>query len=152
MGLFKKGELTSSQIISLVLAIAGFAVVFIFIAILYGSGMGEDQREVCRLSILTRATTPSIAQAAVPITCTTEKICVSATGSKKACPEFLGEKNVRGVELDGKTNADNARIIERVSAEVMYQCWSMTGKGQLDLFGTAAETLLGSTGEPTCVI
>lgn len=148
----KRGELTSSQIVAIVLAIAGFVVVLFFLAIIYGGSKGQDQREICRLSILTRATTPHAAQAAVPIACTTEKICVSMSGAKDACPQFLGEENVFSVKLDGKTEESNARLIEKTSAEAMYYCWSMTGKGQLDLFGTAGELFLGSQGKATCII
>lgn len=152
MSFLNKGELTSSQIIAFVLAIGGFIVVLFFLVLARDTGQGQDQLEICRLSVLTRATSPHAAQAAVPLACTTAKICVSVSGRKDACPQFLGEPSVMTVRLDGKTDEDNARIIERVSAEAMYSCWSVMGKGQLDLFGTAEELVLGSTGKSTCVV
>lgn len=154
MVVYRRGELTSHEIITLVLSIAGFIIVLIFLALFYGGLEGEDTREVCRLSVLARATAPTLVQAAVPLKCTTEKICVSMSGKKKDCPQFLGESSVRAVKLNGKTPAENARLIENTSAQAMYQCWSMMGKGKLDLFGKARDLFIGkSTGKvSTCVI
>ena len=88
----KKGDLTSFQIINIVLAIAGFVVVLIFLSILF-SDRGETDREVCRLSILTRATAPDILQANVPLKCKTEKICITTKLFGGECNQFLGEEN-----------------------------------------------------------
>ncbi len=130
----RKGEMTSSQILTLVIAIGGFIVVLIFLAILYDTGKGEDEKELCRLSILTRATAYDALQGTVPLKCQTGKICISRSGKSDACPEFLGEKGVEGVKLES-IDAKGKEQIEGILARAMYSCWSMTGKGNLDLFG-----------------
>jgi hypothetical protein len=144
--LSRKGDLTSFQIISIVLAIAGFVVVLIFLSILF-SDRGETDREVCRLSILTRATAPDVIQANVPLKCKTEKICITTKLLGGECSQFLGEENVRKVRVK-----NNPREIEKLMAEQMYFCWSMMGQGELDLFGKASAQFLGSSGDSTCNI
>lgn len=147
----KKGELTSSQIITIVIAIAGFIVILIFLALLYDEGTREDDRELCRLSILARATTPDIVQANVPLNCNTEKICISESGKRDACEQFVGEEDVFPVKLKGD-DEDKKTKIEETLANSMYYCWSMTGQGKLDLFAKASEQFVGSTGESSCII
>ena len=142
----KKGDLTSFQIINIVLAIAGFVVVLIFLSILF-SDRGETDREVCRLSILTRATAPDILQANVPLKCKTEKICITTKLFGGECTQFLGEENVRKVRVK-----ENPREIEKLMAEQMFFCWSMMGRGELDLFGKASEQFVGSKGDSSCII
>jgi len=129
----KKGELTSSQIITIVLAIAGFIVVLIFLAILF-EDRGEGDRELCKFSVLTRATSPiGSLQASIPLKCTTEKICISASGKKDACKQFAGEEDKSPVKLKGSVD-EKARKIEETYANAMFDCWNMMGEGKLDVF------------------
>ncbi len=146
----KRGELTSSQIIGLVLAIAGFVVVLILLFSLSLDEQSDD--EVCRLSVLTRATAPSSAQNFVPLKCTTDKICLSKDGGGE-CEQFAGEKNVEVVKLKGK-DSEMAEKIEEVSANAKFDCWSMLGEGKLDLFGNFWKEigLSSALHEATCVI
>lgn len=133
MGIMKRGEMTSSQIITIVLAIAGFIVVLIFLAILFDD-RGSGDRELCKFSVLTRATSPiDSLQASIPLKCTTEKICISESGKKDACDQFAGEENVKPVELKGSVD-QKVRQIEETSANAMFDCWSMMGEGKLDVF------------------
>ena len=157
----KRGELTSSEILSIIFAIAGFIIILIFLAVIYDAGTGEDTRELCRLSVLTRASAPfNSVQASVPLKCATEKVCISTSGKKDACPEFIGEANVRGVKLEGESVVEKADVIEKEYADAMYFCWSMMGKGQLNVFKNSEissslfSDLLGTTPKvyPTCVI
>jgi len=129
----KKAELTSSQIITIVLAIAGFIIVLIFLAILFEDKGGGD-RELCKFSVLTRATSPiESLQASIPLKCTTEKICISESGKKDACKQFAGEENKKPVELKGTVD-EKARKIEETAANAMFDCWSMMGEGKLNVF------------------
>ena len=61
----KRGELTSTQIGMLVIAIMGFLVVLFFILGFDFGGVSE--REVCHLSVLTRGTSPEAAQMYIPL-------------------------------------------------------------------------------------
>jgi hypothetical protein len=125
----KRGELTSTQIITLVIAIIGFVVVLIVVLSLNLKGQSEE--EVCRISILERATLPVAGQASVPLKCTTKKICLSINGEE--CSQLIGESNVQNIRVSNKAT-EAARQIEQTTAQAMYDCWSMSGKGRYSLF------------------
>ncbi|MBI5804357.1 hypothetical protein HY450_03875 [Candidatus Pacearchaeota archaeon] len=136
----KRGELTSTQIITILLTIIGFVVVVIFLlTILDFKNTSLD--EVCRLSILTRATTPDALEKFIPLNCETKRYCLTTTGED--CVQFIGESNVEKVKLpsgtleNGKTKA--AQKIEEISANAMFDCWSITGKGRLDISSGAVK-------------
>ena len=156
----RRGELSSQQIVVIVLALGAFIIAALF---LFGVFNNEDltERELCRLSILERATVPSVAAQAIPLQCTTEKICITAdknfiekikdaftrpaaaigAGKKSDCKQFAGEQNVREVKVKMNSNpshqAETVKTIEREVANAMYDCWAMTGQGKLDI-GTPA--------------
>jgi len=156
----RKGELTSTQIVGIVMLIAGFIVLLLFLPTIFdifGDG-GDVDRELCFQSVLARATARELPVAggsaadAVPLRCTTEKICISGSGRADACEQFAGEENIRVVEIDFDNEREileAVRVIERESANAMFFCWQMMGEGKLDIFGK------GSTfdnPEPKCVI
>jgi len=153
----KKGEITSFHLVALIIAIVGFAVVLILLFSLeFESFSGE---EVCRLSVLSRATTPLSVQGYVPLQCTTKKVCITDNTSGK-CEQFAGEKGVVKVTLPND-EVEAAEVIERKSVEAMYKCWKMMGEGKLDLFAEPIEiNMWGNVegflnldrGGPTCVI
>src|SRR3989344_6928981 len=87
----KRGELTSSYIITTILVIAGFVVVLYFILNALNLG-GETTEDICAFSVLTRATSPQTTSAYIPLKCTTKKICLSDKGD---CEDFNGEENVK---------------------------------------------------------
>jgi len=145
----KSGELTSSQIITITLAIVGFVIVVGFILLQLDIG-GYTEDELCRLSVLTRATSPEKAKSALPLQCTTKKICLTSVGGK--CDDsFAGEEDVEVISLPSDDD-DAKRKIEEVSANAMYDCWSMMGEGRLDLFGTFLGDLGLNVEEQVCVI
>lgn len=136
--MYKKGELTSSQIITIVLLLFGFGILLIFLLVILDID-SYNADEICKLSVIARATAPDIAQRAIPLKCTTQKICI--TGGDD-CQEYKGLKNVADpVEVKGMTEQDIRTEIEKTIADEMYDCWSAMGEGKLDLFG-------GSTSSP----
>ncbi len=149
MVFFKRGALAPDQIALLILAIVGFALAALFI---FGVFKNENlsERELCGLSILERATVPGIVENLIPLNCFTEKICITpkkglfkkiGSSGKSACKQFAGEKNVRDVEVVVDNNPvhqkETAEIIQREVANVMFDCWKMTGTGKLDIWTTA---------------
>lgn len=127
----KRGELTSSQIIKLVLALGGFIIVLFFLFFFIDLSEQTDE-EICRLSVLTRATVPEVLQKYVPLKCQTRKICLSS--NRKGCENFVGEENVaKTIELPRDSQAA-ADLIEETSANAMLSCWSMMGEGKLSLY------------------
>jgi hypothetical protein len=135
--MLKKGEITSTQIIALILAIIGFAVVLILLWSLEFQNYSDE--EVCRLSVLSRATVPESAKGIVPLKCTTGKICIT-DGKGKCSEEFLNEKNVQIVKIPENNPTEAARILEKTVVESQYYCWEMMGEGKLNLFTGAANS------------
>jgi hypothetical protein len=138
-GMNIKGELTSRQIVLIVLVIAGLIIGVIFYSLFFQE---RPDKELCRLSVVERASAP-VGKESVPLKCTTEKVCITTKKSEK-CKEFIGEENIRYVVLNIPTGnspkeeikRDKAvKIIEEETANAMFDCWKMTGEGQLDIFG-----------------
>ncbi|HIG52177.1 TPA: hypothetical protein EYQ19_02050 [Candidatus Pacearchaeota archaeon] len=153
----KRGEVSSQQIIMIVLAIAGFIVVVMFLSLFFDQG-NMTNRELCKLSIIERATLPLGTQI-VPLQCTTEKICISTSGKTDACEQFAGEENIRGVKINLDKPEKAKEIIERETANTIFDCWAMTGEGKLGIFGKESipELFSGWLGfeeqtEPKCII
>ena len=145
----RKGELTAAQIIMVVIAILGFVIV---LAALYLVNLGGySDEDICKLSVLTRATAPGGAQAAIPLKCRTQKICLTESffgGCKEQFPE---KENVEYVRLSGSVE-NKRRIIEETSANAMYDCWNMMGQGKLDLFGSASVSFGAESVTSSCVV
>ena len=159
----KKGELTSQQVILLVLVIASFLIALFFFYNIVSDDYSEE--ELCKLSVLGRASTSSSIKGNIPLKCTTEKICLTSESGGE-CEQFAGEEKVMKVELPKNDPQEVADIIEKVYAESLYSCWKAMGEGRLDLFGSSeiytsflpgalSSTLdffKGKDVQPTCVI
>ena len=127
----KRGDLSSKEILTIVLVLVGLVIVLIFI--FKNADIIAPSAEACRFSILTRATAPSVAQGVLPLKCQTKKICINLEGAK--CPEFAGDKNVFSAKLTGENDYEKALEIAEVTATALYDCWNMMGEGKFDLFG-----------------
>ena len=130
----------------ILLAIVGFFIVLYFLVSFDLTGYSED--EVCKLSILSRATSPDAAKGVVPIQCTTKKLCLTKDGDCRK--NFAGEKP----EVVKLSSDENGAIkqISKASADAMLDCWKMMGEGKLDLFGGLKQELGFEQGRPACVI
>ena len=145
----KKGEITSEQTVKFVLPVLAFLIVLGFLVYL---GFKEAaQEDICKLSVLSRGTSPEAAQASIPLKCTTKKICLS-DGKGKCEDSLAGEEEIEIVNLP-KDKDKSARLIEETSAKAMYNCWQMMGEGKIDIFGNylVSRGLKRKEG-PTCVI
>lgn len=133
----KRGELTSTQIVTIILSIIGFVLAGLGLYTIFEDD-SLTNRDLCRLSILSRATVPTAGQQFVPLNCQTEKICITVDSKDNSCKQFAGEKNIRKVELKISEkeikNAEAVKTIQKEVANAMYGCWLMTGKGKLDIF------------------
>jgi len=153
----KRGDLTSTQIIMIVLAIAGFVIILIFFTVIFQND-GTSLRLACEQSVLTRATVPDALQAGIPLNCKTEKLCVT-TGLFGNCEQFTGEddRGKRRVHVSGNFNQLGDRLqargkIEETMATAMRDCWNMVGRGEWDIYGNAWSELGFKEGEASCII
>lgn len=125
----KRGDLSPGFIAGIVILILSMLVLLFF---LVRSNLQEGTAdEICQTSILTRATTPDVAQRYVPLKCTTKKVCLTIN---EDCLQLQNEENVMKVKLDTSRPQESADIIEKYIADSTFDCWKMTGQGKLDLF------------------
>jgi len=143
----KRGDVSSYFLITTILVIAGFAVLLYFL--FQFDFIGQTTEDLCKLSVLTRATSPSSVQSYAPLKCTTNKICLSYGAD---CDEFAGEKDVAKITLPSNDEKAAKIKIAEISANAMYDCWKIMGEGKLDLFGSAAKEYSWDIAESTCVI
>jgi hypothetical protein len=145
----KEAQIAPTTIVGIVLVVGAIILGVLFYLGIFGND-DLSERDLCRLSILSRATLPGVTQQAVPLNCQTEKICITTKDSpslspfaifgKKVsdCEQFAGETNFRdiNVKINGDLNdqAETKRIIEKYYSDAMYDCWTMTGQGKLDVF------------------
>src|SRR3989344_1319580 len=142
-----KGEVSVFFIVTIILAIMGFIAIMFFVLNFFNGGVsGTD--EVCKLSVLTRASAPSSVQGYVPLKCQTKKICLTQSWLG-TCSQFAGEKDVQRVVLPSGKEKEK---IEEISANAMYDCWNMMGQGKMDLFGSFKGSVGLDKTKSACVI
>ncbi|MBU2615760.1 MAG: hypothetical protein KKC19_01515 [Nanoarchaeota archaeon] len=117
MGFFKKGEITTKQLVTLIVLIASFIIIlFLFFQLNLGS---TSNQEICHNSVVLRDTTASLAGT---LDCRTEYVCVSGGGECEGLTETL----TREVDASDKITVMNAL------AEELVNCWWMFGEGEVN--------------------
>jgi len=144
----KKGAMSIKMIISMVLIIVGFAMLF-FLYTQFISFDGID-REVCHTSVILRATLPEVAKGYVPLKCPTQKICITGKFGKGECEEY---KNTDYITIRVSNSDKGLNQVEKIYSDEVLGCWSMMGEGKVDVFpGFILEYLGVGKSEPSCVI
>ena len=117
----KKGELTTQQIIMLVVTIVSFTVILFF---LFRLNLGETtDDELCHNSVVTRGSA-IVPSDAIPLNCHRKYICITESGG-----ECLGLTNPERVEV-GSLNE-----VYETLADEMANCWWMFGEGRVNYVG-----------------
>ena len=143
----KKAEMSSKMIVSIILLIAGLAILLLmFYQIEFGA---QTDREVCHNSVILRGSLPTTfgLSSFSPLKCKTKKVCITSGLLGGECREFEGVKN------QVKEKVKSSREIEEIIANEIIGCWSMMGEGRISLFSQhlAKEYGLGTI-YPSCVI
>lgn len=135
----KKAEITSSQIITIVLTLVGFGLILLMYSVL-APGETSD-REVCHASVIARATLPENfggkAKEAFPLRCKTRKVCFTTKILGKGdCEDTLGNSfdTVRVSSNKDKIEEDIQKFLAREIAD----CWGMMGEGKVQVFSREA--------------
>ncbi len=116
----KRGEMTSQQIVILIILVASFAVLLFF---LFRLNLGsETEKEICHNSVVTRGSAV-VPTEAVPLDCQRSYICISGDGS---CEEMT-KPSVKKV----KTKEE----IYDVLANELADCWWVFGEGKINYVG-----------------
>lgn len=116
----KKGELTTTQLVTIIILIASFAVILFFI---FRLNLGETtDNEICHNSVITRGTSV-LPTESVPLKCQRSYVCITEDGSCEAMTKPVKE------EVDAKEEVYN------ILAEEMANCWWMFGEGKVNYVG-----------------
>jgi hypothetical protein len=116
----KKGEITTQQIVLIIVLIASFVVILFFLFRL-NLGKTTDQ-ETCYNSVVQRGS-GVLPKESVPLNCETQYICITKDGS---CEKMTSPT----IE---KVNTKNE--IYNILANQMADCWWMFGEGKLNYVG-----------------
>ncbi len=113
----RKAELSTQQIVLIIILIASFAVILFF---LFRLGIGEKSEEqLCHNSVLQKASAFSDA----PLQCYRNYVCITKDGS---CEGLIKPEKIKVKKLDEVYGA---------LAEEMADCWWMFGEGKVDYIG-----------------
>jgi hypothetical protein len=123
MQISKKGELTTTQIIGIILLIAAFVILLLF---LFKLNIQEgNEKQICQTSVMARAS-PIIPDNVVPLQCKTTYVCIS--NDKGKCEESLSNPTVT-YKIKSQDQA------YQIIADEFADCWWMFGEGQVNYAG-----------------
>ena len=133
----KKGALATNVLVTLIILVLGFVIVFYFLVMFDWTGTVNE--EVCHQSVIYRASLPSLggAKEYVPLKCKTDKICITSGFIGGECKEF---ENLEGVTTMRVSNLED---IEQILAREILSCWSMMGEGKVKIFGQSLVDIYG---------
>ena len=132
----KRGELTTQQIVGLIILITSFAVILFFF---FRLNLGETtDKEICHNSVVLKGkgTLAKLAAGGGSLDCRTNYVCISGGGK---C-EGINPTETKKINLiDSEKPEDikkNKEAIMEVIADEMADCWWMFGEGKIDYIET----------------
>ena len=145
----KKGIAAMTFIVGIIILLLCAGVLYAFY-ITFG-GIGQVDRQACASSVLIRGTLPDTmlfkAKEYAPLSCKTQKFCISDKIFGSDCEEFKGEKYTK-VKVSSNPSKMNAQINAFMAKEAA-ECWSMMGEGKLQVF---TRPTLAASGKKSCVV
>jgi hypothetical protein len=116
----KRGEMTTALIVTLIVLIASFITILVFLFVLNPTETSDDS--VCHNAVLTRSA-GVLPKETIPLNCKTDYICLSKDGS---CEKMTNPKIIKV-----KTKEE----VYKSLAEEGANCWWMFGEGKADYIG-----------------
>ena len=115
----KRGELTTQQIVLLIILIASFAVLVYFLVSL---GLGnQTKQDVCHNSVVARST--AVTSEAVPLDCQRSYVCITKDGTCESMTKPIIKK------------VSNQEEVYSVLSDEMANCWWVYGEGKINYVG-----------------
>ena len=124
----KKGELTTQQLVTIIILIVSFAVILFFIFRLDLGG--TNNKQICHNSVVLKSKTAGFGG---QLDCRTNYLCISGGGD---CEDISPTQTV-------KVNPNSKKEIMEAIAEEMADCWWMFGEGEIDYLGFRDEKQQG---------
>tara|TARA_Y100000034_G_scaffold124490_1_gene172721 strand:+ start:546 stop:1316 length:771 start_codon:yes stop_codon:yes gene_type:complete len=126
----KKAELTTQQIVGLIILITSFAVILFFF---FRLNLGEEtQKEICHNSVVLKGKQSTFSEVIneVSLDCRTNYLCISGGGE---CEGINPTQTI-------KVNSNDKEAIMKIIADEMADCWWMFGEGDVNYGdGTSSE-------------
>ena len=123
---FKKGELTTQQIVTLIVLIVSFAVILFLLDRLNLGGISDS--EVCHNSVVNSGKSAF----GGTLNCKTKYLCISGGGN---CNELSSSETF---EINLKSQNAKNEVIKKISDE-MSNCWWIFGEGKINYLLSDAE-------------
>ena len=121
----RRGELTTKQLVVIIILIASFIIVLF---LLFRLNLGEtSSKEICHNSVVLKEKSGILAG---PLDCRTNYLCISGG---KDCEEISATSTV-------KVNPENKNETMKALADEMSDCWWMFGEGKIDYVSARAFT------------
>jgi len=141
----KKGEISSSTIVAMLIAITGFIILIYFLSQI--NKTVDTDFEVCHLSVEKRSAFNlgpfEPGREYVPLKCNIQKLCLKEKGSKTDCIDqgIVSTKSnkVKDIKIS-KDVVQNKGDVISTFADSLYRCQSMLGKGNLNFMPTSDST------------
>jgi len=127
----RKAELTTEQIVVIILLIAAFAII-LFVYWQF-NWRGTVSKETCHNSVILKASTPTVEGKKVlnlPLRCKTNYICITANSGGKCEKNY---QEITNANVDSKV-VKSEDDIKKIIASTLYDCWWMMGEGNVDIF------------------
>jgi len=122
----KKGEITTKQIVTLIILILSFSVILFLI---FRLDLGQiTNEEICRNSVVLKGQSKLKTGT---IDCRTSYVCISGQGGE-GCE---GINPTKTIEISSKDDDEKRNEILNALAEEMASCWFMFGEGKLNYVG-----------------
>lgn len=116
----RRGEITTTQLVTIIILIASFSVILFFI---FRLNLGEiTDKEICHNSVLARGSS-ILPSESIPLNCRRNYLCLTSDGSCETLTKPIKEK------VDAKEEVYN------ILAEEMANCWWMFGQGEVNYVG-----------------
>ncbi|MBW6442618.1 hypothetical protein K0A97_02445 [Patescibacteria group bacterium] len=133
--LSKRGELTTKQLVTIIVIIVSF-IIILFLILRLNLG-GKTFKEVCHNSVILNSQSGGFSG---PLDCTTTSVCISGGGKcQKTNPSSTIKINLRGEN-------PKKEILEAIAKE-MVDCWWMFGEGEVKY---VSETIF--TSKTSCAV
>ena len=142
----RKGELTTQQLVTLIILIVSFGIILFLI---FNLGLGETtNKEICHNSVLLK----SKSVVGGELDCKTNYICISGGGK---CEGFNEDYTIK-IDMNPKAKSKeekNEKIKNQTMkaiADEMTDCWWMFGEGKIDYVGLSIEKVI--IGKMNCAL
>ncbi len=127
----RKGELTTQQLVTLIILIVSFGIILFLI---FNLGLGETtNKEICHNSVLLKSKSVIGGE----LDCKTNYVCISGGGD---CEGFNEDYTIK-IDMEPKPTEEKTKEvlikedIMKAIAEEMADCWWMFGEGKVDYVG-----------------